>query len=225
MSIEKIKQRIQMIESNDFTLNNEPINEVISGTQKDVEQIFKPNDNNLLNKLINKARRGLGLSDRDRGLLNALAGSDKNHRDIQSTVDRVLRGGDSSRVDIDGQTENLPKQHANTIHKIYGLMKTHNVLTNELNSSNFTPQFGYIRSRSPQSQIVDTLVLLKSKLISIQFNDDKLTNLVRMNIKNNRKFNQNDFQNFYNELNNNKSRYGVSGVSLTNSGQLITIDF
>jgi hypothetical protein len=214
-----------MIENNDFVITGDTLNEAITGSEDDMRAIFKPNDSNLLNKLMNKARRGLGLSDRDRSLLNALAGSDKNHRDIQSAVDRVLRGGDSTRVDINGQTENLPKQHANTIHKIYGLMKTHNVLTNELNSSNFTPQFGYIRSRSPQSQIVDTLVLLKSKLISIQFNDDKLTNLVRMNIKNNRKFNQNDFQNFYNELNNNKSRYGVSGVSLTNSGQLITIDF
>jgi len=224
MSIEKIKQRIQMIESNDFTLDNEPINEVVTAKQKDVEQTFKPNTFSL-NNLLNKVRRGLGLSDRDRNLLSTITTTDSNTREIQAAADRLLRGGDATRVDIDGQTENLPRQHSNSIHRIYGLMKKHNVLTNELSGSNFTPQFGYVRGRSPQSQIGDTLVLLKSKLISIQFNDDKLTNLVRMNIKNNRKFNQNDFQNFYNELDNNKSRYGVSGVSLTNSGQLITIDF
>ena len=38
-------------------------------------------------------------------------------------------------------------------------------------------------------------------------------------------FNQNDFRNFYNELNNNKSQYNVTSTSITSGGKSIIINF
>ena len=42
MSIEIIKERIRMIESNDFSLANDTLNEAISGSEKDIRPLFEP---------------------------------------------------------------------------------------------------------------------------------------------------------------------------------------
>lgn len=223
MSIEKIKERIRMIENNDFTTTGETINEVLKGSQQDIEQVFKPNDRSVLNQLMNKVKRGLGLSDRDQKLLNIMSKTDQNTREIQYAADQLLRGGGATRVDIDGRTVDLPTKHHRDIYKIYALMKTHRVLpAADLDQNTFNSKFSYLISSTNLEG--DTLVLLKGKSISIIFNDDKLTDLVGMVIKN-RAFNQNDFRSFYNDLNNNKSSYNINNVLLGSGGKIITIDF
>ncbi len=224
MSIEKIKERIRMIENNDFTTTGETINEVLRGGEEDMEQVFKANDRGILNKLMNKVKRGLHLSDRDQKLLYIMSKTDQNTRDIQQAADQLLRGGGATRVEIDSKTTDLPTKHETDVFKIYQLMKRHNILpASDLDPNTFKSKNRYlIRSTSSED---DTLVILNSKLISIQFNDLSLTDLVRMVIKYSNSFNQNDFRNFYNELNNNKSQYNVASTSITSGGKSIIINF
>lgn len=223
MSIEKIKERIRMIENDDFSINDNNLVENIKGDEKTIKHLFKPNNKNKLAQIKNKIKRGLGLSDVDREFLTLMGKSSQNTKDIQAAADQLLRRG--GRVDLTGQETDLPSNHKSVISKIYGLMKVHNLLTNEINPTNLTATYGYTRVTSPNSNNLDTLALLKSGYVTIQFSDDKLTNLVRINVKNNNKFNNNDFQNFHNELNNNMRNYNIRKVSLTNSNRLITIDF
>lgn len=224
MSIEKIKERIRMIENNDFTTTGETINEVLTGSEEDMQQVFKPNDRGIINQLMNKVKRGFGLSDRDQKLLNTISKTDQNTRDIQQAADQLLRGGGATRVEIDSKTTDLPTKHERDVFGVYQLMKKHNLLpASDIDPNTFKSKNRYlIRSTSSED---DTLVLLTSKSISIQFNDLSLTDLVRMVIKYGNTFNQNDFRNFYNELNNNKTRYNVTNTSITSGGKSIIINF
>jgi hypothetical protein len=223
MSVDKIKERIRMIENNDFTTTGETVNEALTGSKSEVGKIFEPNNIGTVNKIMNKVKAGLGLSTRDQDLLKTLSVSDRNTDDIQNAADQLL--GRGMRVNVGGDEYQIPRNFESTIFPIYTLMKQHKVLTDEIDQNSFKAFNGYIRTTLRHSQIENVLVLMKKKLIMVEFTDEKLTNLTRLYIKNNRNFDQNDFQGFFNDLNNNKSRYKINSASLTNSGQLITIDF
>jgi hypothetical protein len=220
MSIEKILQRIKMIENDDFTTTGETLNEAIKGSPADMQAIFGRRKG-----ILPGLRRALGLRDRDSGTDNTIAGlarTDKNTRDVQAAADRLFDTDGATRINLK-QVESLPKKDESTIYKIFDLMKQHKVLPlNDLNQ-NYGPKYGYKRSDSQNGQD-DVLVLLKSQSIQIQYSDDKLTNLVSMVISNrNKKFDQNDINAFYNDINGNKSTYRVSSVTLQND--IITIKF
>lgn len=223
MSVDKIKERIRMIENNDFTTTGETVNEALTGSKSEVGKIFEPNNIGTVNKIMNKVKAGLGLSTRDQDLLKTLSVSDRNTDDIQNAADQLL--GRGMRVNVGGDEYQIPRNFESTIFPIYTLMKQHKVLTDEIDQNSYKAFNGYIRTTLRHSQIENVLVLMKKKLIMVEFTDEKLTNLTRLYIKNNRNFDQNDFQGFFNDLNNNKSRYKINSASLTNSGQLITIDF
>lgn len=223
MSVDKIKERIRMIENNDFTTDGDVVDEAIYGSKGEVGKLFEPNNIGLINKLKNKIKSGLGLSTTDQELLKTLSVSDRNTNDIQSAADQLLGGG--TKVFVGGDEYQIPTQYQSIIFPIYALMKQHKVLTNEIDHNSYKAMNGYMRTTLRHSQMENVLVLMKKKLIIVEFDNEKFSNLVRLYIKNNRNFDQNDFQGFFNDLNNNKSKYKINSASLTNSGQLITIDF
>lgn len=185
MSIEIIKQRIRMIENNDFSLSNDTLNEAISGSEEDIRALFEPN--------------------RNRTTLNAIAKVDKNSRDIQSTVDSVLRGG--TRVNIDNKYFDIPKKDTNIIFKIYKTIKDKNINISDLDD-NYNPNTGYSKAGNNDN----ILILRKSNSIEIHYDDEKLTNLKSMVIIN-KKYNNSDFSDLANELNINKRNYNITKVN------------
>jgi hypothetical protein len=218
MSIDKIKERIRMIENNDFVITGDTLNEAITGSEDDMRAIFAQRKG-----MLPKLRSMLGLRDRDSGSDNTLATlskADKNTRDIQAAADRLFNTDGATRINMNN-SENIPSKDHSKVHKIFDLMKKHNILPlNDLGQNN-NPKYGYVRSNSQNGQN-DVLVLLKTQSIQLQYDDDKLTKLISMVISNrNRRVNQNDFNAFYNEIDTNKTTYGVSNLVLKNTNIII----
>lgn len=223
MSIEKILQRIKMIENDDFTTTGETLNEAIKGSPEDMKAIFAQRKG-----LLPKVRSFLGLRDRDSGMDNTLSGlarTDKNTRDIQAAADNLFNTDGATRVNLrqNNSVSSIPKKDEAIIFKIFDLMKQHNVLPISDLNQNYSPKYDYRKTNSQSGQN-NLLVLLRSQSIKIEYDDDQLTKLVSLELSNkNRKFNQNDFNAFYNDINGNKSTYRVSSVTLQND--IITIKF
>jgi hypothetical protein len=218
MSIDKIKERIRMIENNDFVITGDTLNEAITGSEDDMKAIFAQRKG-----MLPKLRSMLGLRDRDSGSDNTLvtlSKADKNTRDIQAAADRLFNSDGATRINMNN-SENIPSKDHSKVHKIFDLMKKHNILPlNDLGQNN-NPKYGYVRSNSQNGQN-DVLVLLKTQSIQLQYDDDKLTKLISMVISNrNRRVNQNDFNAFYNEIDTNKTTYGVSNLVLKNTNIII----
>jgi hypothetical protein len=202
MSIDKIKERIRMIESNDFNV----INEAISGSESDIAPLFKPKDT-----LIGKLKTKLGFNDRNHDVLNAIGVSDKNSKDIQSMVDRRLR---NTYVNVNDSNMylDIPKKDKNIIFNIYKTIKNKNINISDLDS-NYNPKIGYVKTGNNDN----ILSLKKSDLIQIYYDDENLTNLKGLSVFNkNNIFNSQDFINAFNELNNNKGNYRIKQVTLNN---------
>jgi hypothetical protein len=202
MSIDKIKERIRMIESNDFNV----INEAISGSESDIAPLFKPKDT-----LIGKLKTKLGFNDRNHDVLNAIGVSDKNSKDIQSMVDRRLR---NTYVNVNDSNMylDIPKKDKNIIFNIYKTIKNKNINISDLDS-NYNPKIGYVKTGNNDN----ILSLKKSDLIQIYYDDENLTNLKGLSVFNkNNIFNSQDFINAFNELNNNKGNYRIKQVTINN---------
>jgi hypothetical protein len=204
MSIEIIKERIRMIESNDFSLANDTLNEAISGSEKDIRPLFEPK---IKTNLIDKIKSKLGF-DRNHTTLNAIGTSDKNSKDIQSMVDRRLRNTyvnvNDSNVYLD-----IPKKDKNIIFNIYKTIKNKNINISDLDS-NYNPKIGYVKTGSNDN----ILSLKNSDLIQIYYDDENLTNLKSMVIFNkNNRYSNKSFSDLANELNNNKKNYKINTVS------------
>jgi hypothetical protein len=200
MSIEKIIERIRMIEENDFNI----INEAISGSETEITPLFNPKDS-----LMGKIKTKFGFNDRDQAALSAIAKVDKNSRDIQSTVDNVLRSG--TRVNI-GDNVEIPKEDINTIIKIYKAINNKNIKISDLDI-NYKAKSGYMKTGDNKN----ILTLRKRDLIQIYYDNENLTNLKGLSIFNkNNVFNSQDFINAFNELNNNKRNYLIKQVTLNN---------
>jgi len=200
MSIDKIKQRIKMIEENDFNI----INEAISGSENDIRPLFKPKDT-----LIGKIKTKLGFNDRNHNILNPIGTMDQNSRDVQAKVDRVLRSG--TRVNIGDNTYlEIPTKDVSIIKKIYSGIDAKNIKINDLDN-NYDPKIGY-------SVNGNVLKLERTGLVEIYYDDINLTNLKSMVIFNkNNVFNNRDFINAFNELNSNKIGYNIYRVGLNNN--------
>jgi hypothetical protein len=203
MSIEIIKQRIRMIENNDFSLSNDTLNEAISGSEKDIRPLFEPKDT-----LIGKIKTKLGFNDRNTDILNAIGVSDKNSKDIQSMVDRRLR---NTYVNVNDSNMylDIPKKDKNIIFNIYKTIKNNNINISDLDS-NYNPKIGYVKTGSNDN----ILSLKKSDLIQIYYDDENLTNLKSMVIFNkNNRYSNKSFSDLANELNVNKKNYKINTVN------------
>jgi hypothetical protein len=203
MSIEIIKQRIRMIENNDFSLSNDTLNEAISGSEKDIRPLFEPKDT-----LIGKIKTKLGFNDRNTDILNAIGVSDKNSKDIQSMVDRRLRNTYVNVNDSNAYLD-IPKKDKNIIFNIYKTIKNNNINISDLDS-NYNPKIGYVKTGSNDN----ILSLKKSDLIQIYYDDENLTNLKSMVIFNkNNRYSNKSFSDLANELNVNKKNYKINTVN------------
>ena len=207
MSIEIIKQRIRMIENNDFSLSNDIINEDSvrpgSYTQKDFDAISQRKDaKNLFYKL---------------GAANTHA------NDAEKNIKSAFSTG-SNRVTI-GDLVDLPKDYEKYIFPIYKLLKRYGILTDDLDDTKFKPVTGYKLEPSRNSKINNKLVLQSRRDISIIFKNDLKDNstqtnnkLVEMNIdlSSFKSKNSANINNFINELTRNKTSYKISNIN--NSG-------
>lgn len=203
MSIEIIKQRIRMIENNDFSLSNDTLNEAISGSEKDIRPLFEPKDT-----LIGKIKTKLGFNDRNTDILNAIGVSDKNSKDIQSMVDRRLRNTYVNVNDSNAYLD-IPKKDKNIIFNIYKTIKNNNINISDLDS-NYNPKIGYVKTGSNDN----ILSLKKSDLIQIYYDDENLTNLKSMVIFNkNNRYSNKSFSDLASELNVNKKNYKINTVN------------
>ena len=203
MSIEIIKQRIRMIENNDFSLSNDTLNEAISGSEKDIRPLFEPKDT-----LIGKIKTKLGFNDRNTDILKAIGVSDKNSKDIQSMVDRRLRNTYVNVNDSNAYLD-IPKKDKNIIFNIYKTIKNNNINISDLDS-NYNPKIGYVKTGSNDN----ILSLKKSDLIQIYYDDENLTNLKSMVIFNkNNRYSNKSFSDLASELNVNKKNYKINTVN------------
>lgn len=212
MSIEIIKERIRMIESNDFSLANDTLNEAISGSEKDIRPLFEPKDT-----FIGKLKTKLGFNDRNTDILNAIGVSDKNSKEIQSMVDRRLR---NTYVNVNDSNTylDIPKKDKNIIFNIYKTIKNKNINISDLDS-NYNPKIGYVKIGSNNN----ILSLKKSDLIQIYYDDENLTNLKSIVIFNkNNRYSNKSFSDLANELSVNKKNYKINTVNFnTNNIEII----
>jgi hypothetical protein len=204
MSIEKIKERIRMIESNDFTLNGELINEMVTGSPDELETLFTKADNSSV---------------------KAIALGDDSIDKVNTEYDKWLGGerigsDNSNNVANNAKPENIPQKDEKVVFGIYREMLNKNQLPSDLDKSKFKPIHGYFRSQTGVS-----LILFKEKLIKLTYSDAKLTNLKSMNITRGKNIKNNDFVDLFNEFTANKSKYKISKISMVNKGTTISIKF
>jgi hypothetical protein len=197
MSIEKIKNRIMMIENNDFT-----IKEVISGSNSDLETLFTKADDSAV-KAVARADYS---ADKTNDLYNKWLDGEKIDND--------------DPINKNAKPEDIPKKDRSIVFGIYKEMEVRNILPNDLQKGTFKPKHGYFRSQTGVK-----LILFKEKLISILYSDAKLKNIKSMNILIGNNVKNNDFVDFYDELKTNKTKYSIRKITMVNKGTGISIKF
>jgi hypothetical protein len=196
MSVEKIKERIKMIENNDFTTNN-TMSEDINLNRDEIGKFLDPK-----NKAAIKA---------------ASIGFDKT--DKISSAHAELFGKSGVRFSSENKTKVLAQNIQNLINPIFTEMENLNILPDNLISNSFQPKVGYDVSRRG-----NRLTLADDGEITLQFNNIKLDVINTMYITNVGNFNQNDFNDLYNRLYSNKSRLNIKDVKI-NGQKVIQIEF
>lgn len=200
MSIEKIKQRIKMIEDNDFSTINEIDEKPGQYTKQDFDAIAKSGD--------------AGSTFARLGSAGAYAKSAE--KNIKSAF-----SGSSDRVTI-GNLLQLPTDYEPYVFPIYKLLKKYNILTDDLDDTKFTAIAGYKPEAARNFKINNKLVLQSSREIEFLFyseissDSDMSTNkLLEMSINLSVFASKQvtDITNFINELNANKTLYKISGVN------------
>lgn len=201
MSIEKIRERIKMIEENNFEINELTGTVNINPNKLDTATKNIPNIKGYGQKLqkdFTKAGAAQAYANKAR---QTIAGAFNN--DVNVYV---------------GSNVKLQDDHNEKIEKIYALLKTNNALPKtEVDLNTLVPIYGY-------SQMGDSVRLKKSGYITIHFDDDRFTNLIGMTLdfKIN-KIGQQQITNIENELNNNKNSLNINNV--INNQSNIQIEF
>jgi DNA-binding PadR family transcriptional regulator len=210
MSIDKIIERIKMIENNDFSLSNDIINEDISLNPDDFNTFFGKSDYKTVDNI----------SKLDASLSNA----DSLHNKWMNkggNMDVNINFSDKLTIDSSRGAEDLPKKDHSVIYKIYTAIKNKGLLTKDLDQSTFKPKKGYFRTKKGNE-----LVLLDDKKIIVEFNNDKLTKLTSLILSRDKKnVTIANFTDLFNEFDNNKSKYNINSISLVNGGNDIVIKF
>jgi hypothetical protein len=198
MSIEKIKQRIKMIEENDFS-----INEATYASNLEPDDVSALKADKSTHDSVRKASKAVSNAERiARDTLGGI-GSDGDSYDTNSSHDYIQ----------------IPDQFGAQVYPILALVKKYN-LTDDINSSG-KPIFGFNKPVFKGGRS-NTLVLQKSQIIQVEFVDDKLSKLKSINVKK-YKSAPASVSAFYNDINKNKTNYKVSSV--TNTEKFIVIKF
>jgi hypothetical protein len=195
MSIEKIKERIKMIEDNDFT-TNEIISEDINLNRDEIGKFLDPKNN----LVVKAASKGFA-----------------NTNKVASAHAELFSGG--LKFSSDNKVKALPQNIQNLLKPIFNEMENLGVLPNDLTPNNYIPKSGYVIGYKGNRLILD-----EENEISLQFTGRKLDVLDTMFIVNVGNFNQNNFNTLYNNLNNNKGNFNIKNIKL-NGRNTIQIEF
>ena len=201
MSIEKIKQRIKMIEENDFNITEVTYS---SNLEPDEIDALKADDSTY------KAVKGAS---------DAVSNAEKIAR---STFDTVGSDGGSQNNSNGGTNANyiqLPSQFEKVVYPILALVKRYNI-SDDI-APNGKPIFGYSKPVFKGGRS-NTLVLEKSQIVQVEFTDDKLSKLTSINVKK-YKSAPASVNAFYNDINKNKNNYNIDLV--TNTKKFIVLKF
>jgi hypothetical protein len=200
MSIEKIKQRIKMIEDNDFSTINEIDEKPGQYTKQDFDAIAK--SGNAATTLTRLGSAGAYAKSAEKNIKSAFSGS-------------------SDRV-IVGDLIQLPSDYESYVFPIYRLLKRYNVLTDDLDDTTFTAISGYKPEHGRNFKINNKLSLQSSREIEFLFSNEISINsvmssnkLLEMSI--NLSFftskNAAGITNSINELTANKTSYKISDIT------------
>lgn len=200
MSIEKIKQRIKMIEDNDFSTINEIDEKPGQYTKQDFDAIAK----------------GGEAGDTFARLGSAGAYAKSAEKNIKSAF-----SGGSDKV-IVGDLFQLPSDYESYVFPIYKLLKKYNILTDDLDDITFKAVVGYKPERARNFKINNRLVLQTSREIDFLFYNEissvsknSTSKLLEMNINLSifASKQATDITNFIDELDNNKTSYKISDIT------------
>lgn len=203
MSIEKIKQRIKMIEDNDFSTINEAYQKPGQfDTQDDFDAIMKST--------------GDGLD--PASILNKLGSANSNSNKANSIIKSALSGSNTLVI---GDLLQLPTDYESYVFPIYKLLKKYNILTDDLDDTTFTATVGYKPEHGRNFKINNKLVLQSSREIEFLFygeissDSDMSTNKLSemsINLSYFESKSAADITNFINELTTNKTSYKINNI-------------
>lgn len=195
MSIEKIKERIRMIENDDFS-TKEIVSEDINLSRDEIGKFLDPKNK----KSVKAASIGFDAADK-----------------VSSAHSELF--GRGVKFSSDNKIKSLPQNIQNIVNPIFAQMESLNILPDDLTPSTYQPKNGYDISRRG-----NRLTLANDSEISLQFNSTKLDVINTMYINNIGNFNQNDFNKFYNVLYNNRSKLNIKDVKISGQ-KVIQIEF
>lgn len=156
MSIDKIKERIKMIEENNFEINER----IYNINQKDYDSITN-----------------MDTKDRSK-FLGTVGKSDAAYNRIRDRANTFF--GSDSKFNIGSENCNetdIPKNDVNNIIQIYKILHNNRLLTGEIDANrNFMPTNGYLAC----DNIVKSI---KGGDVSLEYSDNKLTDLKMVRIK------------------------------------------
>jgi hypothetical protein len=208
MSIEKIKQRIKMIEDNDFSTINEAYQKPGQfDTQDDFDAIMKSTGGTVFNKLDPAS------------ILNKLGSANSNSNKANSIIKNALSGSNTLVV---GDLLQLPTDYESYVFPIYKLLKKYNILTDDLDDTTFDATVGYKPEHGRNFKINNKLVLQSSREIEFLFygeissDSDMSTNKLSemsINLSSFESKSAADITNFINELTTNKTSYKINNIT------------
>ena len=201
MSIDKIKERIKMIESNDFNL----VNEYRLDLPKDAVRSLA-DDPKLRDRVTGKISKAFSTIDQARAIAKrGLSGSAK-----------VNVGNEIIRV--------LDPEVQNKVNDVFNLMRNHQILTDEIDTQN-RPVYGYELNQNATTQTTNSLILLKKGNIVLEFHDNDLKDIFRLSIRFGRGFKTNDVNSFVNDLRQNSSNLGIANIGFNSNNQFVSIEY
>jgi hypothetical protein len=197
MSIEKIKQRIKMIEENDFN-----ITEATYASNLEPDEIDALKADASTHKVVTNATKAV--SNAERIARDTLGGVGSENGSYDTANDNYVQ---------------LPSQFDKQVYPILILVKKYNI-SDDI-APNGKPIFGYSKPVFKGGRS-NTLVLQKSQIVQVEFTDDKISKLKSINVKK-YKTAPASISAFYNDINKNKSTYNIASV--TNTEKFIVIKF
>lgn len=197
MSIDKMKDMIRMIESEDYSINEL----VTSLNQNDVEALKKASDpSGLLQKM------GFKQTDAQR-ILQKLGAADANIDKGRAIANKALGG--ASAVAIGDYFEDDPSGVRDKVHAIFTVLSDFGCLTNEIDSTDFSAAGGY-------KKFDNQLRSQRKAMVTLVYDNEQLDTLMNIRFKVT-DFDAVDVDECVDELNRNRSVLGIRRASVINS--------
>jgi hypothetical protein len=155
MSIDKIKERIKMIEENNFEINE------IAG-----RNIYTADD---IKNIINAT----GSTD---NIFKGISKTDRHLKNVNAAAKKIL-GGSSTVIITNGMVVTLNDEHQVKVEQIYQILHNFGILTPEINNTTWLPARAYVAKN------INNLLSLytdRNGMVRLYFNDNKQTQLTSL---------------------------------------------